>query len=138
MLVPGRAEGPLVGGNLQTLSLLQGTPWLPPLAGSVLLLEDDDTCEAVTFDRLVGSLLQQPGADAIAGLVLGRLQPSGPFGPDVLDAIVARHPALAGVPTVADVDVSHTDPILPVRYGWTYALEADPDAPRLVPADRRA
>src|SRR5262249_35059896 len=36
-VVPGIAEGPLLGGNLSVLTRLIGTPWMPPLDGAVLL-----------------------------------------------------------------------------------------------------
>jgi muramoyltetrapeptide carboxypeptidase len=39
-VVPGRVEGRLVGGNLAVLAALVGTPFAPPLDGSVLFLED--------------------------------------------------------------------------------------------------
>ena len=35
----GAVEGPLVGGNLEVLTRLVGTPWAPALDGAVLLLE---------------------------------------------------------------------------------------------------
>lgn len=38
--VDGVAEGPLLGGNLSVLTRLLGTPFLAPLEGAVLLLED--------------------------------------------------------------------------------------------------
>ena len=37
----GAGTGTLIGGNASTLQLLNGTEWAPPLAGSVLFLEDD-------------------------------------------------------------------------------------------------
>jgi muramoyltetrapeptide carboxypeptidase len=39
-IVPGRAEGILIGGNLTLLQCLIGTPWQPALAGALLFLED--------------------------------------------------------------------------------------------------
>lgn len=42
VLQEGEAEGTIVGGNLCTLNLLQGTPFMPPLDGSVVFAEDDD------------------------------------------------------------------------------------------------
>lgn len=133
--VPGRAEGPVVGGNLSTLDLLHGTRFVPPLAGSIVVIEEDSTCDAVTFDRLLGSLCQQPGFDEVKGMVVGRLQPSGPMVADDLAFILGQHAAIAHLPTIVDIDVSHTDPVLPIRYGWPYVLEADPSHPRLVPGD---
>lgn len=38
--VPGRVEGPLVGGNLTVLTGLMGTPFQPALEESILYLED--------------------------------------------------------------------------------------------------
>jgi muramoyltetrapeptide carboxypeptidase len=37
VLQEGEADGIIVGGNLCTLNLLQGTPFMPPLEGSVVL-----------------------------------------------------------------------------------------------------
>ena len=42
-LVAGVSEGPLLGGNLSVLTRLIGTPFMPPLRGAVLLLEDVST-----------------------------------------------------------------------------------------------
>jgi muramoyltetrapeptide carboxypeptidase len=39
-LVPGAAEGILVGGNLSVFTRLIGTPFMPRLEGALLLLED--------------------------------------------------------------------------------------------------
>src|SRR5581483_7756194 len=39
-LVPGKARGRLLGGNLCLMSHLVGTPYLPDLRGSILFLED--------------------------------------------------------------------------------------------------
>ena len=41
-LVPGRARGRLLGGNLCLMSHLVGTPYLPDLRGGILFLEDVD------------------------------------------------------------------------------------------------
>jgi muramoyltetrapeptide carboxypeptidase len=37
---PGRAEGPVIGGNLSLVVSLLGTPWEPEFDGSVLFLEE--------------------------------------------------------------------------------------------------
>src|SRR4029077_7111763 len=39
-VIPGRARGPLLGGNLEVFSRLVGTPHLPDLAGAILFFED--------------------------------------------------------------------------------------------------
>ena len=41
-LVPGRAQGPLCGGNLSLLAASLGTPWEIDTRGKLLFLEDVD------------------------------------------------------------------------------------------------
>ena len=77
VLQEGEATGTLIGGNLCTLNLLQGTPYMPSLKGAVLFIEDDALTGSFTineFDRNLESLFQLPGADEVCGLVLGRFQ----------------------------------------------------------------
>jgi muramoyltetrapeptide carboxypeptidase LdcA involved in peptidoglycan recycling len=62
----GEAEGMLLGGHLGTLCLLFGPPFMPDLAGSVLLLEDDEEAQPHHFDRELQSLIHQPGFDGVA------------------------------------------------------------------------
>jgi len=38
----GVCEGTIIGGNLCTLNLLQGTPYMPDIRDKVLFLEDDN------------------------------------------------------------------------------------------------
>lgn len=130
---PDRVSGQVIGGNLSTWSLLHGTGFGPRLNGAIAVIEEDSLSDAVTFDRLLGSLCQQPGADELAGIVVGRLQPSGPISVEELDWILDQHPVIAGLPGLVDADLSHTDPVLPVRIGWRYELIAESTDPRLEP-----
>jgi muramoyltetrapeptide carboxypeptidase len=72
-LRPGRAKGRIVGGNLCTLNLLQGTPWMPSLEDALLVIEDDFESQPHAFVRNLTSLLQLPDAAGVRGLVIGRL-----------------------------------------------------------------
>ncbi len=45
----GQAEGRLVGGNLCTFNLLQGTPFMPSLENTILMLEDDFESHSPAF-----------------------------------------------------------------------------------------
>ncbi|WP_020016436.1 S66 family peptidase [Promicromonospora sukumoe] len=116
-LRPGRASGRIVGGNLCTLNLLQGTANMPSLDGALLFIEDDFESNTVAFARNLTSLLQQPDAGGVTGLVLGRFQAASGVTREALDEIVARQPALAGKPVLAGVDFGHTSPLLTVPIG---------------------
>jgi muramoyltetrapeptide carboxypeptidase LdcA involved in peptidoglycan recycling len=68
-LVAGVAEGVIVGGNLCTFNLLQGTSYMPSLQNAVLFLEDDASSEYKDFDRNFQSLLHLPDFASVRGIV---------------------------------------------------------------------
>ena len=73
----GEAEGEIVGGNLCTLNLLQGTEYMPNIENKILFLEDDDMAGKIylmEFDRNLQSLIHMPEFKTVKALVLGRSQ----------------------------------------------------------------
>ncbi|MBK5228343.1 MAG: LD-carboxypeptidase [Actinobacteria bacterium] len=123
---PGRAEGSLLGGCLETIAWhVRGTDiWIDP-GGAVLFLETSE--ESPSPAHVYGYLttLERDGVlDLIAGLVIGR-----PYGYDeeakkALFEVIARHTESAGIPVLADVDLGHTDPMLTLPLGATATLDA--------------
>ena len=69
-LVPGRATGRLVGGNLTLVAALVGTRWRPDARGCVLLLEDTDEAP-YRLDRMLTQLLLAGVLDGVQGIVFG-------------------------------------------------------------------
>ncbi|MET7336053.1 S66 peptidase family protein [Nonomuraea sp. NPDC005650] len=116
-LRPGTAEGRIVGGNLCTLNLLQGTPHMPSLDGAILIVEDDLESHPATFARDLTSLLQLPDAPKIRGLAIGRFQHASRMSRPLLEQIVATQPVLNGVPVLANIDVGHTNPLATIPIG---------------------
>ena len=106
----GQAEGMLLGGNLCTFNLLQGTEYMPPLSDTILLLEDDEESHARTFDRDLQSLLNLPEASGIRGLILGRFQKVSKVSDEELIHVVRTKKELARIPVIANVDFGHTTP----------------------------
>jgi muramoyltetrapeptide carboxypeptidase len=116
-LQPGHAAGRVVGGNLGTLGLLRGTPYLPSLDGALLFLEEDYVSTPVDFARQLTSLLQQPGADRVRGVVIGRFQRATGMTRGLLAQIIERQPVLARVPVLANADFGHTSPMITFPVG---------------------
>lgn len=127
----GEAEGRLLGGNLGTLSLLFGTSFMPDLEGSILLLEDDEEMRAVHFDRLLQSLVHQPGFEGVRGIVIGRFQRASEMDLDTLEAIVESKRELAGIPVVANASFGHTTPQFTFPIGGHGRLRAAEGAAEL-------
>lgn len=123
-LQPGTAAGRLVGGNLCTFNLLQGTPYRPSLAGAVLLVEDDYLTNPVEFARNLTSVLQLPDAAELTGMVIGRFQRASRVDRHILGAIIDRQPVLSGLPVLANVDVGHTSPLATLPIGGHVELHA--------------
>ncbi|MGW5686687.1 S66 family peptidase [Nonomuraea sp. NPDC003754] len=128
----GTAEGRIVGGNLCTLNLLQGTPCMPSLDGAILIVEDDFESHPATFARDLTSLLQLPDAAGIRGLAIGRFQKASNMTRPLLEQIVAGQPSLAGVPVLANLDVGHTYPLATFPIGGTARLTVDGDEAGLI------
>ena len=76
VLRPGRARGPLLGGNLCVLIHLLDSPWLPEAAGAILLVEEVDEAP-YRLDRLLTTLRQSRLWEALGGLVFGRFTRCG-------------------------------------------------------------
>jgi muramoyltetrapeptide carboxypeptidase len=132
VLAGGTATGEVVGGNLCTLNLLQGTPYMPSLAGTVLFLEDDFESGAATFKRNLVSLLQQPGAGAVVGVVIGRFQRQSGIHRELLTHMVSALPHLSEVPVIANVDFGHTDPMITFPIGGTVEIAAEIEGPSTI------
>lgn len=112
----GQATGIGIGGNLCTLNLLQGTRFMPPLADSILFIEDDALTFPEEFDRDLESLSQLPDFEGVRGMLIGRFQTGSHISLDDLRAIIQRKKKLAHIPILANVDFGHTTPhcVLPI------------------------
>lgn len=119
----GETEGRLVGGNLSTLCLLQGTIYMPSLDGAVLLVEDDEESHAARFDRDLCSLIQQPGFGGVRGLLVGRPPRASGISSAVMDRILDK-PALRRLPVVADLPFGHTSPRSTIPIGGRVHIQA--------------
>ena len=106
----GQAEGILLGGNLCTFNLLQGTEYMPSLADSILMIEDDYESKPLTFDRDLQSLIHQPGFKGVKGILIGRFQRTSEMEPEKLMKIIKSKQELTNIPVVVNADFGHTTP----------------------------
>ena len=106
----GQAEGILLGGNLCTLNLLQGTEYMPSLTESILLVEDDYKSKPLTFDRDLQSLIHQPAFKGVKGIVIGKFQHKSEMEPEKLVKIIKSKQELKKIPVIVNADFGHTTP----------------------------
>ncbi|MDR1694637.1 MAG: LD-carboxypeptidase [Lactobacillaceae bacterium] len=118
-----KAEGKIMGGNLCTINLLQGTDYMPNLEGSILFIEDDSMTIDVEFSRNLTSLLQEKSAKNIKAVVVGRFQKESNISKDRLSAILMSKEQIKDLPIIANVDFGHSTPIIAFPIGGTASIE---------------
>jgi muramoyltetrapeptide carboxypeptidase len=123
--VNGKAEGPLLGGNLSVLTRLLGTPFLAPLEGAILLLEDVGE-RPYRLDRMWTHLQLAGVFRQVRGIVLGEFTGCEEKDADYSSADVLRELAAAtGLPCAAGFPIGHGNHNQPVPLGVRVRLDAD-------------
>ncbi|WP_225447205.1 LD-carboxypeptidase [Streptacidiphilus sp. PB12-B1b] len=119
----GPATGPLVGGNLETIGLLAGTPYFPDFSGTVVFLETTAT-DLRGVERALTQLRMTGALDRPAAVLLGRSFRA----PDGFEAALRQKVGEAtrrcGVPVVAGLDIGHSDPMLTLPLGVRARVDA--------------
>jgi len=122
----GRAEGPLVGGNLKTIESLAGTRSDIDTAGKILFVED--TGEYLySIDRMFWHLQRTGKLDRLAGLVVGgfKIKPDDPgdeFERTLYDIVTERVRAYS-YPVCFDFPVGHQKENYALKYGIPHLLD---------------
>jgi len=128
----GVCEGTIVGSNLCTLNLLQGTQFMPSLVDSVLFVEDDHESSAGHFDRDLESLTHLPDFNKVRGIVIGVFQNDSYVNREILTKLIKNKPKLANIPVIANVNFGHTKPMLTFPIGGIASLEVSTGSTRLI------
>ena len=123
---PGVAEGPVIGGCLETVCwhVFGSADWFVP-DGAIWLLETSE--EAPSPAHVDGYLtdLENTGVfDAAAGLLVGRPMGYTPGDVEVLWDVVEKRTAASGIPVLAGIDCGHTDPMMTIPFGVPARLDA--------------
>jgi muramoyltetrapeptide carboxypeptidase LdcA involved in peptidoglycan recycling len=125
-LKPGQAEGRLVGGCLESMEHLRGTPYWPDWEGTILFIE---TSEERPLPETVDGILmdyQNMGVfDRIRGLLVGRPMRYTVTEKQALrDCVIERTKAFS-FPVVMDMDFGHTAPQFTLPIGCLAHIDSD-------------
>ena len=127
-LVPGKARGRLLGGNLCLMSHLCGTPYFPDLRGAILFLEDVEEAY-YRIDRMLTQLWLSGALAGVAGVAFGKFtncDPSAFFLQNrPLEDILAERCRALGVPAVSGIMVGHIEDQTTLPVGCLAELDAD-------------
>ena len=122
VLNAGQASGPVIGGNLATLTHLMGTPYEPAFERHLLFLEDRGEAP-YRIDRMLSQLHLSGRLEGVAGVILGAFEGCGSL-EDVYAIVkeVFRH---TGTPILAGFDVGHGAENITVPVGLHADLDTD-------------
>ncbi|WP_152365920.1 S66 peptidase family protein [Microlunatus speluncae] len=127
-LVPGTAQGLLIGGNLALVASSLGVDPAPDRP-SILFLEDIDE-EGYRVDRMLTQLLRSGWLSAITGIIIGQFTDTDDE--DQLQRLFEDRFAGLGVPVITGVEAGHGERNLTLPLGAEVTLTAGPDGGSLV------
>ncbi|MFQ4138470.1 LD-carboxypeptidase [Nodosilinea sp. PGN35] len=125
-IAPGRASGPLLGGNLSVVSGIVGSPYMPDTTGAILFLEDVGE-PPYSIDRMLTQLKLAGVLDGLAGFVFGQCTACGPgsgYGSLTLADILHDHIRPLGIPAYAGAWIGHVEPIWTLPMGGVVTMDA--------------
>jgi len=135
---PGRAAGPLIGGNLTVLSALAGTPYLPSFDGAILFLEDVEEAQ-YRIDRMLTQLALAGILGRVAGVVFGQCtdciaRNSSSIGGFTLSEVLAQHFSPLGVPAFQGALFGHIENQFSLPVGVRAEIDAAEGTIRMLEA----
>lgn len=132
ILQEGEASGTLIGGNLSTLNLLQGTEYMPILKDSILFIEDSKESHPQSFDRDLQSLLHLHDASGIKGILIGRFQKDTNMTEAAIKKIIYSKEELRHLPVIANVNFGHVQPIATIPFGGKATIFANESYTKII------
>jgi muramoyltetrapeptide carboxypeptidase len=122
VLIPGKAKGPLVGGNLSLICHLAGTPYMPSLDGSILFVEERGE-PLYRLDRMLTHLALTGLLEKISGLIAGEFEGCGNM--HEINQLLKDTVIDLDIPLVTEVPVGHGVKNLALPIGLTAVLDTD-------------
>jgi muramoyltetrapeptide carboxypeptidase len=124
-LAPGKATGPLIGGNLTMIATLMGTPYQPETSGAIVFLEDVHE-EPYRIDRMLTTLALGGMFDKPADIIFGRCSDCGVKGPSLsLEEILRDRFGSLPIPAISGLSFGHIEQKLVLPIGARATLDAD-------------
>lgn len=122
---PGKAQGRLIGGNLNAMTGVWGSPYMPEIRDGDILLIEDSQKDIALLERLFSMLKLNGIFDRIGGLILGKHdllddRGTGKACYDMLLEVMGK----PKIPVLAEFDCCHTKPMLTMPIGAQIELDA--------------
>ena len=126
-ITPGKATGPLVGGNLSVLSAIVGTPYTPDWDGAILFIEDIGE-NIYRIDRMLTHLKLAGILQRLAGFIFGTCNnctPAEGYGALTLEEVVQDAVGDLKIPAWMGATIGHVEDIVTLPIGGEVAIDAE-------------
>ncbi len=124
----GHGEGILLGGCLESMQHLRGTPYWPDpeqWEGAVLFLEPSEEAPSpATVDGILMDYENMGVLERIGGLLFGRPMGYTEEQREQLREVLLERTESFGFPVVADMDFGHTSPVITLPLGCRAVVDA--------------
>ncbi|MGH0427852.1 LD-carboxypeptidase [Bacillus mycoides] len=124
-VIGGKATGRIIGGNLNTIQGIWGSPYMPHIQEGDILFIEDSSKDAATIERSF-SLLKINGVfNKVSGIILGKHEQFDDCGTnrkpyEILLEVLQNQK----IPILADFDCCHTHPMITLPIGIQVEMDA--------------
>lgn len=132
-LQTGSAEGTILGGNMCSLNLLNGTGYFPSTTGDIVLFIEDDSYDSIpeTFERNLQSIIQQPYFKQVKAILIGRFQNDSKSTEKMIREIINSKGIDEDIAIAYNLDFGHTDPKFTYPIGGKMIVNVTEDSVKL-------
>jgi muramoyltetrapeptide carboxypeptidase LdcA involved in peptidoglycan recycling len=132
-VTPGKARGRLIGGNLNTMTGIWGSPYMPVILPGDILMIEDSLKSAATIERSFSLLKVNGVLDRVGGIILGKheLFDDGGTGRKPYE-ILMEVMGDRDIPVLAEFDSCHTHPMLTMPIGVEVEVDATNQGVRIL------
>lgn len=121
----GQATGRIIGGNLNTIEGIWGSPYMPSIQDGDILFIEDSSKNAATIERSFSFLKINGVFDKVSGILLGKHEQFDDCGTnrkpyEILLEVLQNQ----SIPLLADFDCCHTHPMITMPIGLQVNMDA--------------
>ncbi|MFA2808198.1 S66 family peptidase [Bacillus mycoides] len=121
----GKTTGRIIGGNLNTIQGIWGSPYMPLIQDGDILFIEDSSKDAATIERSFSSLKINGVFDKVSGIILGKHEQFNDCGTnrkpyEILLEVLQNQK----LPFLADFDCCHTHPMITLPIGIQVEMDA--------------
>ena len=125
-LIPGTAEGPVIGGNLTVIASLIGTEYELQADNAILFFEEVGE-DAYRIDRMLQQLYQNGLFDRVCGILIGEMTNNTDDEYGTVSEVLEEYAKLAGKPCISGVPAGHGENNMFLPLGVAARMTANED-----------